>query len=216
MNKPPEKPVERRHKGAIRRQNESRILQAAEAVFSRQGFRGASIGMIAEAAGVPKPNVYYYFSSKEDLYRKVIEGICGDWLRAAECFDTTEDPAVAILGYVRAKMDLARKRPDASRIWAIEMARGAPIIRPYLENVVKPWVEGRAAVVEHWIETGALDPVCPHTLFYMIWATTQHYADFEAQITAINEGPLDDAAFTRARREVERLILSALNLSPPA
>ena len=42
------------------------ILEAALDVFSTHGFRGATIDQIAEAAGMSKPNLLYYFQSKED------------------------------------------------------------------------------------------------------------------------------------------------------
>lgn len=52
-----------------------RIIEAAEEVFIRYGFEGARMDQIAERAGVRKANIYYYFSSKEELYRALIERI---------------------------------------------------------------------------------------------------------------------------------------------
>lgn len=202
------------HKGAIRRENERRIREAAERVFSEHGFRGASMGMIAEEAGVPKPNVYYYFGSKEDLYRLVIESICDTWLEAAATFDDMSDPADAFRGYVGAKMDLARMRPEGSRLWAIEMARGAPFIQDYLRHTVKPWLDAREARIAKWVADGTLPPVPARALIYMIWAMTQYYADYDAQIRAMNDGaPLTPAQFDAARENVIALVLRALKLA---
>lgn len=44
------------------------ILEAALEVFAQHGFRGATIDQIAEAAGMSKPNLLYYFRSKEDIH----------------------------------------------------------------------------------------------------------------------------------------------------
>ncbi len=68
MNKPIAKP-------SIRQENERVILAAAEAVFAEQGFGGATMAAIAARAGVPKPNVHYYFPTKEKLYRAVVERV---------------------------------------------------------------------------------------------------------------------------------------------
>jgi len=201
------------HKSGIRRENVAKILAAAETVFAEKGFKGASVGLIAERAGVPKPNVYYYFGAKEDLYKRVIEGVCSIWLHAADTFDETEDPAEAIRTYVASKMDLARIRPHGSRLWAIEMASGAPFLQEYLVGTVKPWLESREAVLERWMSEGKLAPVKARYLFYMIWATTQNYADFEAQINVMNEGkPLNDSQFEEAKETVIALILKSIGL----
>jgi TetR/AcrR family transcriptional regulator len=203
------------HKAGIRRENVTKILAAAETVFAEKGFKGASVGLIAERAGVPKPNVYYYFGAKEDLYRRVIEEVCSIWLHAADTFDETEDPAQAFRTYVSSKMDLARARPHGSRLWAIEMASGAPFLQDYLVNTVKPWLESREQVLERWIKEGKLAPVKARYLFYMIWATTQHYADFAAQIDVMNGGKaLDSDQFADAKETVIDLVLKSVGLKP--
>jgi len=202
------------HKAGIRRENETKILRAAETVFAEKGYKGASVGLIAERAGVPKPNIYYYFGAKEDLYRKVIEGVCETWLHAADLFDETEDPKTAILSYISSKMDLARARPHGSRLWAIEMASGAPFLQDYLAETVKPWLESREKVIERWIKQGKLASINPRYLFYMIWATTQHYADFEAQIIGMNNGvPLNETQFEDAKSTVSSMIMRGLAIS---
>lgn len=205
------------HKASIRRENVSKILDAAESVFAVNGFAGASVGLIAERANVPKPNVYYYFGTKEDLYRRVIEDVCSIWLHAADTFDETDDPVTAITNYVMAKMDLARARPNGSRLWAIEMASGAPFLTDYLENNVKPWLESREKVLQSWIDDGRLKPMNTRYFFYMIWAATQNYADFEAQINIMNGGaPLTDEQFEEAKASVVRMVVQSVGLSVDA
>ena len=51
-------------------------------------------------------------------------------------------------------------------------------------------------------------PIEPKILFYMIWATTQHYANAAHEISTLEGGaPLDDEAFERAKRQVVETIL---------
>jgi len=208
----PQQP-ETAHKAGIRRDNEVKILEAAESVFAEKGFKGASMGLIAERAGVPKPNVYYYFGAKIDLYRRVVEDVCSIWLHAADLFDETDDPKEAIETYVRSKMDLARSRPHGSRLWAIEMASGAPFIQDYMRDTITPWLASREAIMKRWIAEGKMAQLETRYLFFMIWGTTQHYADFEAQINALNDNmPLSDSQFEQAKETVVRLILSSIQL----
>lgn len=56
----------------------SRLLAAAAAVFARHGYRQATIGQIAKAAGVAKGSVYLAFDSKEDLFFALFEEFTND------------------------------------------------------------------------------------------------------------------------------------------
>ena len=206
MDKPIVKP-------SIREGNERAILAAAESVFAERGFGGATMAEIAARAGVPKPNVHYYFPTKERLYRAVIEQVLTAWLDAAHSFDTSDDPAEALTAYIESKMDLAREMPLSSQIWASEIMRGAPFIQDFLETTLTQWVRSREAVVRKWIAAGKLKPIEPKFLFYMIWATTQHYANAAHEITTLEKGrPLDDDAFARAKRQVVLTILGGVTL----
>lgn len=196
---------------SIRANHEEAILAAAEAVFAERGFSGATTAEIAARAGLPKANLHYYFPTKVILYRRVLQGVLTAWLSAADAFASDAEPAEALGRYIAAKMDLARSRPQGSRIFASEILRGAPEIQDFLETTLRDWVESRGAIILGWVEAGRLRPIEPRTLFYMIWATTQHYADFAHQIATLNGGQsLDDAAFARARAEVVATLLGGV------
>jgi TetR/AcrR family transcriptional regulator len=197
-------------KPSIREGNERAILAAAEAQFAEQGFGGATMAAIAARAGVPKPNVYYYFPTKERLYRAVVERVLNEWLEAASSFDTSDDPAEALTSYISAKMDLARAMPLGSKIWASEIMRGAPAIQDFLDTTLTQWVRSRERVVRRWIADGKLKPIEPRVLLYMIWATTQQYANAAHEIATLEHGHLSDAAFERAKRQIVETILGGV------
>jgi TetR/AcrR family transcriptional regulator len=195
-------------KPSIREINERAILAAAESVFAERGFSGATMSMIAARAGAPKANIHYYFPTKETLYRAVIERVLTAWLDAARSFDLSDDPLEALTGYINAKMDLAREMPLSSQIYASEMMRGAPVVQDYLETTLSEWVRSRSAVVRRWVAEGKLKDMEPKFLFYMIWATTQHYANAAHEIATLEGGaPLSDAAFEQAKRQVVETVL---------
>ena len=167
--------------------------------------------MFARRAGVPKPNIHYYFPTKQRLYRAVVERVLTAWLDAALSFDTSADASEALTAYIGAKMDLAREMPLSSQIWASEIMRGAPVIQDFLDTTLTQWVRSRERVVRKWIAEGNLRPIEPKFLFYMIWATTQHYANAAHEIASLENGrPLDDEAFERAKRQVVETILSGV------
>lgn len=205
----------RKHKverqAAGRAEVEGAILRAAEAEFAEKGYEGATTGAIAARAGLPKANLHYYVATKDALYRRVVEGVLDAWLAEARSFDGGASATEALTRYIEGKMDLARARPLGSRIFAREVMSGAPVVRDFLETTLADWVRGRGAIVEGWIAERQIRPLDPKVLFFMIWAATQHYADFAAQIAALNGGaPLDDDAFAAAKRQVSDTILRGI------
>ncbi len=202
-------------KPSIRETNERAILAAAEGVFAERGYSGATMSAIAARAGSPKANIHYYFPTKETLYRAVIERVLTAWLDAARSFDLSDDPVEALTAYIGAKMDLAREMPLSSQIYATEMMRGAPVVQDYLETTLTEWVRARSAVVRRWVSEGKLRDIEPKFLFYMIWATTQHYANAAHEIATLEGGQaLSDAAFERAKGQVVETVLFGAT-SPP-
>lgn len=199
----------------IRQENEKLILQAAEKTFAEAGFGGATMQLIADVAGLPKANLHYYFPTKESLYRRVVQDIFHVWLQAADIFDEADGPIEGLGAYIDAKMEISRKHPAGSKVWASEVMHRAPVIQDYLETTLRDWTEGRIAVIERWIAQGLMDPVNPRHLLYMLWATTQHYADFNHQIETLNGGrPLNDAQWTEATDTVKRIILTGIGARP--
>ncbi len=199
-------------KKEIRAERERLILIAAEKVFAEAGFGGATMQLIADMAGLPKANLHYYFPTKESLYRQVVQNIFQIWLRAADVFDDAEGPAEGIGAYIDAKMEISRKHPAGSKVWASEVMHRAPVIQDYLETTLAEWTDGRMKVIQRWIDEGRMNPVNPRHLLYMLWATTQHYADFGHQIETLNDGPMSDAQWEEAKASVKGIILAGIGV----
>lgn len=199
-----------------RLENERAILVAAESVFAEFGFKGATTALIAERAGLPKANLHYYFPTKESLYRKVVDRIFRIWLEAASSFDDCDDPALALSRYIEKKMQISREHPNGSKVWANEIMMGAPVIQDYLETTLRDWTQSRIDVIDRWIAEGRIRAVNGRYLLYMIWATTQHYADFGHQIATLNEGdPLSEQHWNAACNTVTGIILRGIGVAWP-
>ncbi|MDE3027022.1 MAG: TetR family transcriptional regulator C-terminal domain-containing protein [Paracoccaceae bacterium] len=197
-----------------RAQKEQHILSAAEKVFAEAGFGGATMQLIADMAGLPKANLHYYFATKEDLYRRVVRDIFEVWLHAADVFDAAPGPYEGIGAYIDAKMEISRRHPHGSKVWASEVMHGAPVIQDYLETTLNDWTDGRVALIQRWIDEGKMAPVNPRHLLYMLWATTQHYADFSHQIETLNGGkPLTDRQWREAKDSVKAIILRGIGVA---
>ncbi|MDW4498424.1 TetR family transcriptional regulator C-terminal domain-containing protein [Sulfitobacter sp. D35] len=166
----------------IQTRNRRRILDAALEVFSRHGYRGATLDQIAAEAGLSKPNILYYFDGKEEIHVTLLNRLMDTWLDPLRALDPDGDPLPEILEYVRRKVGMARDLPRESRLFAGEIIQGAPRIRPHLEAGLRPLFDEKCALIGRWMDAGHLRPVDPRHLVFSIWATTQHYADFSAQV----------------------------------
>lgn len=195
-------------KTRIQLKNEERILDAAQDVFATYGYQGATIDEVADRAGISKPNLHYYFKRKRDLYLAVLRRTLEIWLVPLRELDRTGDPAVEIGNYIAQKVQLSRRFPAASRVFANEIVQGAPFLKGYLQTNLREVVERKAAVIQHWIDQGKLAPIDPYHLIFLIWAATQHYADFMPQIKAVMNVPrLSPVHFRKIEQSLSRIIL---------
>ena len=203
------------HKIEIRRSNVEKILLGAEQVFAEKGFAGTAMADIAAHVQLPRSNLHYYFSTKTDLYSAVLLALLEVWKQDALCFETYDDPRLVLSSYIRAKMNHSRTRPHGSKVWANEMIHGAPTLGLALDASLYDWAKMKEAKIRQWAQDKRILPVEPSSLLYMIWASTQHYADFDHQVMIINDHqPLSDIQFERAVQTVTSVILRGIGLEP--
>lgn len=201
----------RRRDGALRREA---ILDAGLELFSSLGLHGASLDTIAERAGLSKTNLLYYFPSKEELYLAVLRRVLDVWLDPLHSLNALSEPADALRAYIRTKIALSRDAPQASRLFCLEIVRGAELLRAELEGPLRALVEAKAGILRGWIAQGRIAPHDPHHLIFAIWAITQHYADFAVQVDAVTGRGLDDPDFFEATvASTQRLVLGGLGLA---
>ncbi|MGR3467074.1 MAG: TetR family transcriptional regulator C-terminal domain-containing protein [Shimia sp.] len=190
----------------IQRKNHALILEAALEVFAERGYRGATLDQIATGAGLSKPNLLYYFPSKEAIHTALLSGLLETWLDPLIAMDPNGDPMTEILGYVERKLDMARDYPRESRLFAGEILRGAPHMGNALRNDLRRLVDDKAALIAGWCAAGRLAPVDPHHLIMSVWAQTQHYADFAVQIEAVLGRSDWDGARAHLRQMFTRML----------
>ncbi|MBO6278218.1 MAG: TetR/AcrR family transcriptional regulator [Pseudomonas sp.] len=201
--------------GRIRQKNEETILKAAEDEFARHGFKGTSMNAIALKAGLPKANLHYYFTSKLGLYIAVLSNILELWDSTFNTLKVEDDPAQALSHYIRTKMEFSRRHPQASRVFAMEIISGGICLTEYFTQDYRAWFQSRAAVFQAWIDAGKMDPVDPVHLIFLLWGSTQHYADFSTQICRVTgRRHLSKQDMQAASDNLIRIILKGCGLTP--
>lgn len=192
----------------IQLRNRRIILDAALDVFSQHGFRGATLDQIAEASGLSKPNILYYFDGKEAIHVELLNALMAEWLAPLTDLDPDGDPLEELLGYIRRKMEMSQAYPRESRLFAGEIIQGAPRMGPHLSAGLKPLFDEKCALIQGWMDAGRLAPMDPGHLIFSIWAMTQHYADFDAQVCVLM--PDESQAKDGAMRHVEWMFRKVL------
>jgi TetR/AcrR family transcriptional regulator len=187
----------------IQKKNQAAILAAGLEVFSQYGFRGSTLDQIAQTAGLSKPNMLYYFASKDAIYVALLSRLLGDWMRPVYAINPAGDPVEEILHYAKLKLDMSRQYPAESRLFANEIIQGAPRIADVLSGELHDTMQSLAKVVNDWVKQGRIRPVHPHHLFFSIWSMTQHYADFDKQVRALMG---DEDPFIGAEAHLEDMI----------
>lgn len=197
----------------IQEEKGERILEAALEVFSVHGFRGSTIDQIAEVAGMSKPNLLYYFRTKEAMHRALIDRVLDTWLDPLRELNAEGNPVVEIRSYIRRKLEMARDFPRESRLFANEILQGAPHIEDELKGPLKQLVDEKAEVIRVWAKAGKIAKCDPYHLIFSIWSTTQHYADFDVQVRAVlGQENAGVGRFEDAARFLERLFVDGLQV----
>ena len=169
-------------KAHIRQQNKATILAAAERVFSRQGLANATIKLVAEEAKLPPANIHYYFGSKQKLLDAVLENILSIWLTSVRRFDVEAGPRTCLARYIEEKIRLSKHHASASKVFAMALIGEQPFVLDYLREHFFTELHREQAIIETWVRQGLMKPVSTPHLFLSIWAVTQTYADFDAQV----------------------------------
>ncbi|HZV65144.1 MAG TPA: TetR/AcrR family transcriptional regulator [Telluria sp.] len=191
---------------------ESDIVAEAVRVFAECGYEGASIATVADNAGLSKQNLMYYFPTKQALYQRVLDDVLDDWLERMEHLaDPEQDPREVLRAYIQAKLRFSREQPWASRVYAMEVIGGAQLYGEQIQNRVVPLLRKDIEVFERWIEEGRIAPLNATHLLFAIWAMTQSYADFAAQMALVlNRKQLTRKDFDDAEKMITDMVLAAV------
>jgi TetR/AcrR family transcriptional regulator len=161
-------------------QARNRILEAATREFSANGLAGARTERIAEAAGVNKALLYYYFRSKESLYAAALEAVAAR-MAATNMSVLTQpcSPGERLLRTALNHFDRIYSQPVFQTLLQQEMIRlrkgETNALSPLVEKLFKPMGEKMLAVAEEGIRSGELISVEPSQVMYAVFGPNVFY-----------------------------------------
>ncbi|RKF17981.1 TetR family transcriptional regulator [Alginatibacterium sediminis] len=198
----------------IRHDNLQQIMSVAEQLFAQRGYSGTTISAIAQSANLPKANVLYYFKSKEALYKAVLEHMLVVWMKHMDEMTSDQHPRDALRNYIVQKIKQSKDSPNGSKIFAAEILHGAPFLREQLETQLKQQFESTCQVFRDWIAKQWMDPISPEHLLFLLWSSTQAYADFSLQSSVLmDKSKLDDSDYEAGIELITRLVLKGCGIS---
>ncbi len=207
-------PATRTPRAATLRKQEA-ILTEAERQFARFGFEGVSLDSIAAALDLSRQNLLYHWPSKEDLYRAVLDSVMGEWMASMSAIAQADEPEAAIQSYVSVKLRFSRERASGNAVFTREIMAGAPRYQDVLKAQVMPLLHADVERFEHWADQGLIRRLDFTHLMFLIWSSTQAYADLGPQFSLYMGKPaLEDEDFERARRLLTDIIWRSLQITP--
>jgi len=199
--------------GKIRVKSQEVILNSALDEFINHGYKGATVQSIADLSGLPKANVLYYFKNKENIYHAVLERTLDMWDQGIGDIDYCDGPKVAIEKFIRAKVEMSFNNPKSSKIYAMEIIQGAQHLKDFARTYLRKWVREKSKIFQQWIDEGKMREVNPVSLIFLIWSSTQHYADFETQIlTIMNRADYEEDDIEQVTQFLTSFILRGLDI----
>ena len=143
----------------------AKILQAAFAVLSRQGYENTSTKDIAEEAGVAQGLIHYYFKSKQQLVLEVLAFVC------EKVEHGLEGEAGAMEAFEHTKTMLRESRDsNALYIQLIGVSLHDPVIGPGVRDFIRTSRDGVEEKARQVLAERELDPAPASGIAAVVWA----------------------------------------------
>jgi TetR/AcrR family transcriptional regulator len=216
----PSRPLIEPASGRRRRGTRTRaaILAAAERIFAEVGLDGARTDEIAAAARVNKALLYYYFRSKDELFRAVLEEHLHEArCRALEILTSQSSVRSKITGYMQLHFDRIATRPYYPRLVHRLMTGGGELIEGLFREYSAPLYRKLVEVIEEGIRTRELRPVDPHHTVYSLVALSVFYFSAAPIVKVVSHKDAFERENVKLRRqEVMNFIRYGLFRNPEA
>lgn len=189
-------------------------MDAALGSFARRGYEATSLDALADALGVRKQSILYWFGSKEGLLEAVIDRSAAELSAALEAaLDRAGASWERVEAVVRSVFKLAARRPELLGLLR-EVGRLGPPAATRLTEVLDPLAQRASSFLEAEMDAGTMRPHEPRLLLLAIYSTVVGMITEVEVLRALGEEPTA-RSLVRRRQELLRLLRSALVVDPP-
>lgn len=141
------------------------LVKAARALFEKSGYLDTNVGDIARRARVAHGTFYTYFSSKEEIFSEVVEGLHADVQRISDEEPLVIHPELVSERIERANRGYLRAYEENAQMMAVleQVATFNPRLAQVRRQTRRFWVQRNSEAIRRWQERGmvatAIDPV---------------------------------------------------------
>jgi AcrR family transcriptional regulator len=144
--------------GVVKDNIQERIIQAAKTLFGRHGFRKTSLSDIAAELRMGKSSLYHYFSSKEELFRAVVQAEMNVLSRRVqEAVDKETQPEAKLKAFVLTRMRVAKELANAYATLHEEYLDQLGFVERFREEAFQAEVEMIRRILEEGVEAGVFE-----------------------------------------------------------
>jgi TetR/AcrR family transcriptional regulator len=187
----------------------TKIISAAIKVFAEKGKHGARMEEIAVRASVNKAMLYYYYTSKEILFKEVLKTILGKITaniikNTKQIIENSNDPIEIVEGFIHAHNKAFSRNSDYTKVLLIAIVNTPEEFREVME-VTQPdqiFPQKLMDIFEQGISQNNFRNVDPMQVFISIIGTNLIYFIGKpiAEIL-MNLEVQDEQAFLRKRED---------------
>lgn len=190
------------------------ILDAAEVLFAERGFDGTSLSDVGTRAGVSRGTPGYFFGSKAELYRAVLERCFGEVLAAvrsgrARALASAAEPEAILAGAVSDYFDFLAARPRFVRLIEWEALTGGAQLEAIPPHVVAAQ-EALSALRDELAMGPGMSQEAAQLLLSIIGLCWFPLAHAHTVLRALGINPEDPAYLEQRKRHVIDLVLNGI------
>ena len=195
-------------------ETKKRIIKASISIFVEKGYMGGRIDEIAKRAGVNKAMIYYYFDSKEGLYRSIIEMVFENvYMILKENLggarpDTFRD---AITSFIDKYIDFIYENRIFVKFLLWELARGGDVISGVIKRAIGDQYRELVSVFQDVKDLGKIRPMDPrHVMVSVIGMILFYFFASPVISTLWGEDTLSPENIRDRKREVTDFVIHAI------
>ena len=191
---------------------ERREQLVAEAIrlFGQRGYEATTLDAVAEAAGVRKQSLLYYFPTKEDLFEACVDDLSGRVSQALEQalsgIDEEDDPIPRV---IHALFALAQEQPEFPGFIREASWRGPAVVQRFA-GVLDPLRKRALVFLEQGMSSGRFRKQDPVLLLFTIYTAVVGSITEAGVLRAVGGGAGGRAALRKREEELIEFVRGAL------
>ena len=199
----------RNSRGSKTANKRGKILRAAEKEFANKGFAGARVDKIAKSAGLDKATLYYYFRTKQDIYKSVLMEVTQAFTDlSSKGLERDTDPGEELAAFVDILVDFLEQHKSFALILRREFSEPGSKRRTVLYKSLAPLMHRVRDYIIQDVEKGEMRKVDPEHALYSVFEILFGYFTLNSEAAGIffGKNPYSKTMLQRRKAHLTEVI----------